>query len=95
MGVNLHNPAARRLYFPRDVALDKLGNLYIADAYNHRIRKVALDGVITTVAGFGGTGFAPTGYSGDGGPATGAKMFNVASVSVAPDGSLVIGDFGN
>jgi DNA-binding beta-propeller fold protein YncE len=47
---------------PSDVAVDGAGNLYIADAGNNRIRKVAPTGVITTIAGTAGNGF-----SGDGG----------------------------
>jgi len=48
--------------------VDSAGNLYIADGYNYRIRKVA-NGVITTVAGNGTPGF-----SGDNGPATSAQL---------------------
>ncbi len=58
------------LYYPQGVALAMDGNVYIADTYNHRIRKVTVfTGVITTVAGTGvGT------YSGDGGAATSANL---------------------
>ena len=42
-----------RLNFPADVAVDAQGNLYIADLYNHRVRKVDTFGIITTVAGSG------------------------------------------
>jgi len=48
------------------LALDRQGNVYVADANNHRVRKVFASGVIQTIAG---TGFP--GFSGDGGP--GAK----------------------
>ena len=51
------------------VAPGSVGNLFIADLYNHRIRKVAATGTITTVAGTGSAGF-----SGDGGPATAAQL---------------------
>src|SRR5262249_25915044 len=47
---------------PTDSAIDSAGNLYIADAADHRIRKVTRDGLITTVAGNGSRDF-----SGDGG----------------------------
>jgi hypothetical protein len=50
-----------------DVSADRAGNLFIADQFNHRIRQIARDGTISTVAGTG----AP-GYSGDGGLATSA-----------------------
>ena len=59
---------AAKLDSPFGVAVDTAGNLYIADADNHRIRKVTTGGVISTVAGNG------TGSSGDGGPATSAQL---------------------
>src|SRR5215510_11421272 len=58
---------------PGGIALDSSGNLYIADAGNSRIRKVTPQGVISTVVGTGEAGF-----SGDGGPATSARI-NYAS----------------
>jgi hypothetical protein len=70
-----------------DVAYD--GSLYIVDEANRRIRRVASDGIITTFAGNGNTGF-----SGDGGPATQAAI-TAYDVSVAPDGSVYIADFVN
>lgn len=58
------------LNFPGDLAVDSLGNLYIADTFNNRIRRVdASTGIITTVAGNGTAGF-----SGDGGPAVSASL---------------------
>jgi len=53
------------LNLPRGLATDSHGSLYIADALNHRVRRVSSSGIITTVAGSGQTGF-----SGDGGQAT-------------------------
>jgi uncharacterized protein (TIGR03437 family) len=67
------------------VAVDSLGNLYIGDQFNYRIRKVS-KGVITTVAGNGTSGF-----SGDNGPATSAQV-NPASVAVDAAGNLYIPD---
>lgn len=58
-----------KLLFPRGIALDSRGNLYIADRQNHRIRLVTPDGVISTFAGTG-----QRGYAGDGGPAINAKL---------------------
>jgi hypothetical protein len=67
------------------LAVDSLGNLYIADAGNNRIRKVS-GGVITTVAG-GGTEF------GDGGPATSAQLFLPRGVAVDGAGNLYIAEY--
>ena len=75
---------------PAGVAVDSAGNLYIADASNYRIRKVAANGVISTVAGNGNPG-----YSGDGGPATSATMMHPAAVAVDVAGNLYIADSGN
>jgi sugar lactone lactonase YvrE len=75
---------------PYDVALDAADNLYIADYSNHRIRKVAPDGTITTVAGTG-----TPGYSGDHGPAAQAEVNGVYGVRVHSDGRLLIADSGN
>jgi len=75
------------LHSPGDVAVAPDGSLYIADYGNYRIRRVGPDGIITTVAGTG-----VSGYSGDGGPATQAMLGSVSGVAVAPDGSLYIAD---
>lgn len=75
---------------PRGVAVGPDGSLYIADTSNRRIRKVGLDGIITTVAGNGGYGF-----SGDGGPATAAQLSQINSVAVGADGSIYIADTWN
>ena len=71
------------------VGVDSAGSVYIADSGNNRIRKVS-NGVITTVAGNGTTGF-----SGDNGPATNAQLSNPLSVAVDSAGNLYIGDSGN
>ena len=78
---------AARLNSPRGVALDGAGNLYIADIYNHRIRKVDAAGVISTVAGDGTDGFG-----GDGGPATAAQLYWPAGVALDGAGNLFIAD---
>ncbi|MBI6546423.1 MAG: SMP-30/gluconolactonase/LRE family protein, partial [Cyanobacteria bacterium NC_groundwater_1444_Ag_S-0.65um_54_12] len=75
---------------PNDVAIDGAGNLYIADTGNHRVRKVASNGIITTVAGNGTAAFA-----GDNGPATGASLNNPRDVLLDASGNLYIADSGN
>jgi sugar lactone lactonase YvrE len=78
------------LFFPRGVALDASGNLYIADWLNNRIRKVDTAGIISTVAG-NGTG----GFSGDGGPATSATLDLPTDVVVGGNGTIYIADWIN
>ncbi|AZT84803.1 hypothetical protein EHN06_15270 [Marinobacter sp. NP-4(2019)] len=87
---------AARLVYPQGVAVDAAGNLYIADAGNHRIRRVSPDGTISTVAGSdtGVTG-AFGGFSGDGGPATAAELNSPDGVAVGAAGNLYISDTGN
>ncbi|MBM3737539.1 MAG: hypothetical protein FJW39_17295 [Acidobacteria bacterium] len=79
-----------RLNRPRDIALDRQGNLYIADSLNHRIRRVGVNGIITTVAGNGTRGFA-----GDGRLATQAQLNSPQGMLVDPAGALYIADTGN
>ena len=87
---------AARLTWPRDVALDGAGNLYIADYWNHRIRKVDAAGVISTVAGDGTEDGSGRGvYGGDGGPATAAQLSGPEGVALDGDGNLYIADTGN
>ncbi len=77
------------LDYPNGIALDTAGNLYIADTNNNRIRKVDLGGIITSVAG------STSGYSGDGGPATSAKLNSPYGVRSDAAGNLFIADSGN
>src|SRR5579872_6518518 len=76
-----------RLNTPWRVTIDPAGNLYIADSVNNRIRKLAPNGIITTVAGNGSAG-----YSGDGGPATSASLRIPEQAELDVFGNLYIAD---
>ena len=80
-----------RLSKPSGVAVDRAGNVYIADTGNRCVRKVDTSGIITTVAG------TPTasGFSGDGGPATTATIKSALGVAISPAGDLLIADSDN
>jgi uncharacterized protein (TIGR03437 family) len=75
---------------PGACAADSAGNLYIADTWNHRIRKVAASGIIGTVAGAG-----VAGYGGDEGPATAALLDAPSGVVADDNGNIYISDTGN
>ncbi|BFH60104.1 NHL domain-containing protein [Paenibacillus azoreducens] len=75
---------------PYGLTIDSIGNLYISDYSNDCIRKVDISGKISTVAGGKGNG-----YSGDGGPATSAKLSYPDGVAVDSSGNLYIADKGN
>jgi hypothetical protein len=82
---------AASLWYPNGVALDNVGNLYIADSQNQRIRKVAAGtNIITTFAGNGTLGF-----SGDGGTATSANIYKPSGLAVDSFGNLYIADTNN
>jgi sugar lactone lactonase YvrE len=78
------------LQSPAEAVADAYGNLFIADSYHHRIRKVSSNGIITTVAGNG-----TPGYSGDGGAATNAWLNYPSAVAVDAYGNLFIADTSN
>jgi sugar lactone lactonase YvrE len=85
------------MYAPAGCALDSAGNLYVAEAGNNIVRKIAAStGIITTVAGTGfGHGCAGGGFGGDGGQATKAQLFCPNGVAVDASGDLFISDTGN
>ena len=72
------------------VAVDGSGNVYIADGGNSRLRQVsAATGIVTTVAGNG-----TAGYSGDGGPATSAQLYDPGAVALDAAGDIYFADDG-
>ena len=79
-----------RFAFPRGVATDDQGNVYIADSLNNRIRKVDTGGTVTTIAGTGDRG-----HSGDRGPATSARFNYPTSLAVGADGAIYLADYRN
>jgi trimeric autotransporter adhesin len=86
-GLGDGGPATSAQLSPEGVAVDAAGNLYIADSYNGRVRKVSPAGIITTIAGGGADGL------GDGGPATSAQLSSPQGVAVDGAGNLYIADF--
>jgi hypothetical protein len=86
------------LDLPSSVVLDREGNVFVADQANQVIRRLDQDGIVTTVVGScpkGGFGCPDgVGYSGDGGPATAAKLNNGFGQWVMPAGKLAFGPDG-
>lgn len=86
-----NGPATKAvLSFPAAVAVDAAGQVYIADTLNSRIRLVTTTGIITTIAGTG----RPA-YSGDGGPATSAALFDPPGLAVDAGGNVYVADANN
>jgi uncharacterized protein (TIGR03437 family) len=75
---------------PRGVAIGKNGTVYFSDTGNHRVRRVLPSGIVETVAGAGVSGFA-----GDNGAATAARLNAPAGLALDADGGLYIADTGN
>jgi uncharacterized protein (TIGR03437 family) len=82
------------------ISVDRAGNIYIADTNNNRVRRIAPDGVITTVVGSGqrpsiDSSCSPlggAGSAGDGGVASAAKLYGPSHALMLPDGTLLICD---
>jgi len=79
-----------KLYYPNGIARDSLGNLYLADLGNNRIRMVSATGTISTIAGTG-----TAGYSGDGGPPLLANINQPTGVAIDKKGNIYIADKNN
>ena len=74
---------------PEGLALDNNGNLFIADTYNNRVRKLTPGGVITTLAGTGVPGTGGSGYANQ------SKLFHPGGVAVDANGNVLIADVTN
>jgi trimeric autotransporter adhesin len=83
------NCATAELNHPDVLRFDRYGNSYIADEFNYVIRKINISGTIITVAGNGIRGF-----SGDGGPATNAKLNQTGDVAFDGSGNCYISSYG-
>ena len=75
------------LHLPEGMSFDAAGNLYVADAINHRVRRITPGGTISTVAGNG-----LEDSLGDGGPATQASIYYPYNVLIDPEGGLLVTD---
>ena len=84
-GVATDNPVG----YPQGIAVDKNDNLFIGD-YNDKVRWVAPNGIMTTIAGTG-----TAGYNGDGGPATYALLYEPTGVTLDTSGDILVSDYNN
>ena len=85
------------LQAPAGMAFDRSGNLYVADVWGDRVRRIDSNGIITTIAGSGPTGLSglsdPSGNpSGDGGPATAARLYSPLGLAIDSRGALYVAD---
>jgi hypothetical protein len=79
---------AAGIYRPQKVILDGLGNIYVLDTYNNRVRKININGIITTIAGNGSTI-----TSGDGGQATAAGIYQPTGLVFDASGNIFIAEY--
>jgi DNA-binding beta-propeller fold protein YncE len=73
---------------PFGICIDQEGNLYLADAYNHCIRKISSDGMVSTYAGSGTAGYLD-------GPASEAKFNQPINICLDEEGNMYVSDFLN
>jgi sugar lactone lactonase YvrE len=73
---------------PYGITVDSRNNVYVADSYNHRIRKIAPDGWVTTVAGNGNDGYVD-------GSGTAAEFYVPIGIEIDAEGNIYVGDEGN
>jgi sugar lactone lactonase YvrE len=71
---------------PAELAFDEQGNLFVADSFNHVIRKISSDGKVATITGVAGSRGSADGGNGQ------ARLFNPYGIAIRPDGSLVVAD---
>jgi len=79
---------AAKFRFPRGIAIDSSGTIYVADQINHRIRKITAEGVVTTLAGSGTAGFFD-------GASTDAQFSSPLGVAVDAAGNVYVADTSN
>ena len=79
---------AASFYYPYSVAVDSAGNLYVADSWNHKIRKITSGGVVTTLAGSGSAGSVNN-------TGTAASFYYPTGVAVDSAGNVYVADFNN
>lgn len=85
-----------QLDYPTRVSVDKAGNLFVVDSYNHRVRKIIVaTGIITTIVGSGSAGPSNGSFSGDGGLAINARLNFPTGIAIDAMGDLYIADNGN
>jgi hypothetical protein len=86
-------PATQALFNnPQHLAVDAAGNLYVSEVFNHRVRKIDVNGIITTVAGSGPIGAANGSFAGDSGPATAARLNSPQGIAIDAAGNLYIAE---
>jgi len=88
-GFNDGAALSARFFNPHGIAIDEVGNVYIADRYNHTIRKLSIDGTVSTLAGKAGFSGTTDGLGEE------ARFNEPWGICSAPDGTLFIADTKN